>query len=262
MHWAEEYKTSRLRKRRPLGAINLSMSRTVIESRTLDEFVLYVTRSAENRSWKDGFILYRGQKNSKWGLIPKIARQRLEKDFLDKEIDKLNEFKRLGRPFIENSILSDYWDLVALAQHYGLSTRLLDWTTNPLVALWFAFIEIDTTIKNRAVWLLFLDRADIADIANGSPFDQKRTKAFRPSHITSRITAQSGWFTTHKFLKTTSRFVRLNSNRVYKDRLIKFEIPNKERNEILKGLDVLGVNVFTLFPDLDGLSKYLESLYK
>jgi len=189
----------------------------------------------------------------------KLREKKITSKFLKEEKEKLDEFKRLGRPYIHNTILSNQWDLIALAQHYGLSTRLLDWTTNPLVALWFAFNIDDLTISNRAVWLLRLEKDEIADTTIGTPFDQTKTKAFKPNHITARITSQSGWFTTHKFMMKSSKFIKLNNNRAYNSKIFEFKILNSERNNILKGLDILGINHFSLFSDLDGLAKYLDS---
>jgi hypothetical protein len=235
------------------------MAITRVKVDDLEDFISKIMNTFLDTNISDNFLLYRGQANSDWHLLPKIARKVVIKDnFLLEEKEILDEFKRIGRPYINSTILENEWDLLALAQHYGLATRLLDWSTNPLVALWFAFILEDTTITKRSVWLLILGKNEIVDTAKGTPFNQSKTKAFRPNHITNRITAQSGWFTTHKYVTKENNFFKLNSMSNYKDKLIKFEIQNSRRNDILKGLDMLGVNNFSLFPDLDGLARYLD----
>jgi hypothetical protein len=222
----------------------------------------YVSRIIEtvNSFTKDDtdIILFRGQKNSEWGLLPKIARSDIKSSFIDDEKKLVDEFKRIGRPYIHSNISQNEWDLIALAQHHGLPTRLLDWTTNPLVALWFAFQFEDNLITNRAIWVLILDNDELADTTKGSPFNQSKTVAFKPNHITNRITVQNGWFTTHKFITSSNKFIRLDKNKNFKSRLIKMEISNEQRDQTLKVLDVMGINYFSIFPDLDGLAKYLE----
>ncbi|MBP8993599.1 MAG: FRG domain-containing protein [Bacteroidales bacterium] len=206
-------------------------------------------------------LLFRGQKDSEWDLLPRIARPDLKfigQNFLRKEKDLLDEFQRLSRPYINPDLISNPWDLLALAQHHGLPTRLLDWTTNPLVALFFAFIERDDKIKCRMVWLLVINSTELADCKQYTPFNTTKTVAFKPNHITQTIISQNGWFTVHKFIKSSNYFVKLNKNKDYKTRLFEFPINNNARNEILTRLDTMGINEFTLFPGLDGLSKYLQ----
>jgi hypothetical protein len=213
-------------------------------------------------------LLYRGQKNSSWDLLPKIARKEynfIGPDFLTKEKDLVEEFQRLSRPYTNSDLLTNAWDLLSLAQHHGLPTRLLDWTTNPLVALYFAFKEKDTKVKTRTVWLLKIDKSELADCNKNTPFNNPKTVAFKPNHVTQRLISQNGWFTTHKFINTSKRFItpsntfiKLNKNKAYKDRIFKFQIINNAREEILTRLDTFGINELTLFPGIDGLSKYLE----
>lgn len=209
----------------------------------------------------DNLLLYRGQKDSSWHLLPKIARKDLNyigTDFKTKETELLDEFQRLSRPYIDYNIISDDWDLLALAQHHGLPTRLLDWTTNPLVALYFAFIEEDKLVKNRAVWILIIDKLSIADCSKHTPFNYPKTIAYKPNSITQRLIAQNGWFTVHKLNPPPKYFLKLDKHAEFKDSLISLEIDNNARDEILTRLDTLGINEFTLFPGLDGLSKYLK----
>jgi hypothetical protein len=206
-------------------------------------------------------LLFRGQKDSTWDLLPRIARPDLKfigPDFLKKEADIIDEFQRLSRPYIDPDLVSNPWDLLALAQHHGLPTRLLDWTTNPLVALYFAFIEQSDKIKYRMVWMLAIDKTALADCKKFTPFNTAKTVAFKPNHVTQRIISQNGWFTAHRFIKTSNYFIKLNKNKDYKTRLFEFPINNNARDEILTRLDTLGINELTLFPGLDGLSKYLQ----
>ena len=78
-------------------------------------------------------VVYRGMSNEKYSLSPGLARH--EYSFSDAEATLINEF--LTRRPDAFSGLSDF-DVLAKMQHYGLPTRLLDFTTNPLVALFFA----------------------------------------------------------------------------------------------------------------------------
>jgi len=88
----------------------------------------------ENDIEINDYTLFRGHNNFMWELLPKIARE----DFVfrsksDSELKMIETFKRYARQYLSKEIKNE-WHYFALAQHYGMATRLLDWTTNPLAA--------------------------------------------------------------------------------------------------------------------------------
>ena len=85
--------------------------------------------------------MFRGQGNSAWPLLPSIARFALQLEGYDSvtalEDHLLERFRQFGTPVQDFRKLPKIEQLIH-AQHYGLPTRLLDWSTNPLKALFFA----------------------------------------------------------------------------------------------------------------------------
>jgi hypothetical protein len=206
----------------------------------------------------DNFQLCRGQ-DCNAPLLPKLARfdiTNIEKV----ELSMVEDFKRKSLPYL-NSIPNNSWDWLALAQHHGMATRLLDWTENPLVALWFSIPRIHKALNKRngsVVWIFNVPQEDIIDSTkNLDPFKGLRTKVFRPNHISRRISVQSGWFTVHKFVDE-KKFIPLEQNRQYIETLIKINVAPEAFIDCEKRLNNYGINSSTLFPDLDGLSRYLE----
>lgn len=137
--------------------------------------------------------MYRGVSNKEYQLIPSIART--WKGGLDELIileREMLENLRLRAVSLLDSLPVTDWEWLILGQHFGMPTRLLDWTANPLVALYFACMEDNN--EDGAVYLSFgLPQLDLTSIS--SPFEVTEDCFLSPRHITPRITAQSAFFT-------------------------------------------------------------------
>ena len=221
---------------------------------SLDEYIAYI-----GKHYPDDIVLFRGQREDK-PLLPKIARIHTREHVLASEKSMLDDFKRKSIPFLERSLATD-WDWLALAQHHGLATRLLDWTLNPLAALWFA-VEMPA-INNgpSVVWIFKPSQKDfVVPSEQASPFEGERTNVFQPNHITSRIVAQGGWFTVHKYMAKQSRFIPLEKIARLKKYLTKIVIPPERFAFLRFELCRCGINSSSLFPGLDGLCRNIQWL--
>jgi hypothetical protein len=199
-------------------------------------------------------ILFRGQLCDK-PLIPKVGRFDDVTDIAEFESNLFKDFSKRYLAYSSKEYTNE-WDRLALAQHFGLPTRLLDWTENPLIAMYFA-TESDTKEFHSVIWLFVPHDDDNIREDDISPFEISSTKVFSPNHISSRITSQQGWFTCHK-LVTSGRFLHFETIKKYKDRLVKIVVPKTIFPEIRVKLNLLGVNASTVFPDLTGLTNYLK----
>jgi len=194
---------------------------------------------------KDNRWIFRGQSNVEWQLIPKAGREPF-KNFSEESI--FRPWQRKAHSFIEKIPENDL-DWLALAQHHGLATRLLDWTYNPLAACYFA---ISDEINQDSVLYAYLSKFRVEkEIDN--PFDFSGIRLVKPKGIASRIMNQSGLFTIHgpadldllKHPKSDGKIEKIIIDKAYK-------------RECLFELSHYGYNELTLFPDLDGLSRHVN----
>lgn len=211
-----------------------------------------------------GRILFRGQ-NVDLPLLPKIARHTaLSADALEvAEQRMLNRFKREGAPFLNGMAPANDWDWLSIAQHQGMPTRLLDWTTNSLAALWFA-VATDPPEGHEAgvVWVLSLADEDLSVPRHDeNPFKVGHTRVFQPFHVDKRIAAQAGWFSVHKYSESAGKFVPLDQHRTYKNKVRRLRIQKAHFSTIRDALRRMGLTRATLFPDLSGLCADIQEEY-
>lgn len=213
-------------------------------------------------------LVFRGQ-NVDEPLRPKLSRLfedgNLNGNFIKVEELMLADFERGVLPLTEFRPENN-WDLLALAQHHGLPTRLLDWSYSALVALYFAVEKAAVNddqgrARNGVVWILSTTKDDFRKLdSNEEPFDVTSTKIFRSSVISRRISAQSGLFTVHR-IGEEGKVYKFETIENFKDRLTKISIPHDCFAWLRKQLHILGVNYSTIYPDINGLARHLEWRY-
>jgi len=214
----------------------------MIEQRlkSVDEIHILLKKYRNNSAMK-----YRGQSNSDWFLIPKAGREMFV-HVSDGEIFK--HWKRRASLYLSKQNYTD-WELLSIAQHNGLPTRLLDWSHNPLVAFFFA--TIDNLDVDGAVYIF--QPTEFVDFTKVSPFEIKSKYLFyQPSTSSERLANQFGYFSVHSQPKEP-----------FDDESItKIIIPKRFKKEISRLLNQYGINYLLLFPDLEGLSKHLSWFYE
>jgi|SRR5580704_9172940 hypothetical protein len=216
-------------------------------------------------------------------LAPSLYRHptiKVAKELLELEMKILAHFRQRSDPFITRPLREDPWERLFFMQHFEIPTRLLDWSENPFVALFFALTSTpEKPDADAAVWMLDpiawnqkalehigfkdgvlsvgddkLDRfgagTDEADM-NTDPV------AIYGYHNSARIVAQRGVFTIAG--KDTTPMEDIYKKRDYPaDCLIKVRVPYAEKSNLLKSLINVGLTHSVVYPDLVGFAKEMK----
>ena len=204
--------------------------------------------------------IFRGVSNCEHELIPSLGRKynngdintKETRDFiLIEEQNMMRMFRTESFQFHKDTSLPEL-ELMAMAQHHGLKTRLLDWTRGGLVALYFACIsDFD---KDGCVYMFTNDRPSPLQWLDGrrilevDPYKLDKSFFFTPLHSTPRITAQQGILLVFK-----DPFQEFKHSQ-----LVKFIIPSTAKEYAIDVLSMLGITPSTIFPDLEGTAKWIN----
>ncbi len=243
---------------------------------SLDDYVKHIDY-AKNTIFNSNQIWFRGQADKNYKLLPSVFRK--SSYSLEHERNLKEEFLDKAKGFI-NSTSLDEIEWYFLMQHFGLKTRLLDWTEGYLFALYFALkLNMDDNkLVDPCVWMINPVELNnisigIAKVIRTNDPDNKKTInkyldykdqqdespiAISPTYSNERVLRQKGCFTLHSNIESINSVYQKAKN----NKIIKINISRKKQDTLLDQLKMAGISESSIFPDLEGLSRELNYKYK
>lgn len=243
--------------------------------KTIPDYLKLVLNISKEWGLQHGDIWYRGIANEDMGLVPGVVWRDISEGI---EESLISSFLIDGNSKLKQDI-NCQWELYSMMQHYGLPTRLLDWSKSPLIAAYFA-LESEND-DDRVVWVMdpfelnrinmdkhevFVPHKNLKEETSVEPYlpkilrqdnasnTQPHPIAIEPPYTNSRILAQQGCFTVHG---TKKEPINVQFERNRSDRIIKIKFCKSSVNELRSELTLLGVTIDSIYQDLNSLSTRL-----
>lgn len=221
-------------------------------------------------------LWFRGHADRDWILTPSVFRER---SLEENEVNLINQFRQQAASVASMNSM-DQWSWIVYAQHFSLPTRLLDWSTNPLVALYFAcgdtdkeadgcFYILEPKLLNQKA---SGSRADLVNspslLTDSNPILKDYLPGSIPKHnlhpravlapmAFDRIRFQSGTFTVSSNPEGSIESELENS-----DALSRIIVKQEGKDQIRFELEILGFDEATVFRDLDRIAKKISNSCK
>ncbi len=246
---------------------------------SLEEYFKFI-ELIKNEYFTTPNLWYRGINKAKYNLVPGLYRYPDLCDDTDCENCMRSEFIHKAKSIIKDHQNFSQWEWYQIMQHYGLPTRLLDWTEGHLIALYFAVRDPENT-EIPSVWVL--DPFKLNLLTSGQSciyFTDKITRSaedvivekyltesdlpeypisLNPPYVDKRLNAQKSCFTIHGTEhKGIEKIAELNKD----FHLFQIRIDTEAAATIKEELFHCGIDEQTVFPDLDGLAKVIKYKYK
>ena len=243
------------------------------EINSIDELLQFVMELNAKHGLR---LWYRGVANSAWPLLPSIQRT---KHRIESERYITNDFYIKAKQVLDDCPeKKNYSAWMSIMQHYGLPTRLLDWSQSPLISTFFAVEKYkDFPQTNACIWVLapgklnetegfgnciypvdadtvqnmllpaFKENGHVAELSN-------KIIACHSTENNLRMYSQQANFTIHNSLKRLEDICDENT-------LYKIIIPAKIREYFLYSLEIFGITESFVYPDLDHIAHDLKRAY-
>lgn len=242
-------------------------------------------------SWNDrikrhrSHFLFRGHSLADYELSSGLSRNGGQQVMLEKHL--LRNFVKYARSHLESpdDKPQNFWHWLALAQHHGLPTRLLDWTYSPLISAHFVCTNLEHMDRDGAVWMIdyhdahrhlnneFKKRLErqgahvftdemLSEVVSSldqvnEPQGKEQVLFFEPPSLSSRIINQYACFSVQiGECKSMNSWLTEHKN-LWK----KVIIPSHLKWEVRDKLDQSNITERVLFPGMDGMCKWLSRQY-
>ena len=220
-------------------------------------------------------IWFRGQENSQWDLVPSIQRGSL----YEKERFITNDFYIYVKQIEGNTPdKNNFAAWMSLMQHYGLPTRILDWSSSPLIACYFALEKNREKDNDSIIWVLIPRKVNKQEgfgeyvyPIDAYTVQEMLTPAFKSNFeledkFKDKIIACHSVEKNLRMYSQQSSFTVHNSKKRLEDicdseTLFKFIIPYKYKQDIYESVNVLGISTSFIYPDMEHVSSDIIKKY-